>query len=284
MKANQAVYPVRTMCRVLKVSASGFYAWQVRQPSARSLADASLLERIAAIHERSYRTYGAPRVHAELAEQGVGVGCKRIARLMRGARLVGASRRGKFVRTTVRGENRRPYPDLVDRDFAADAADRLWVADITYIPTWAGFLFLAVVMDAYSRRIIGWSMAEHLRTELVLDALEMAVEQRKPESVVHHSDQGSQYTSLAFGLRCKEANIRPSVGSTGDAYDNAMCESFFATLECELLARRRFPTKAEARMAIFHFIEGWYNPHRRHSGIGHLSPINYERKMMQLAA
>ena len=166
------------------------------------------------------------------------------------------------------------------RDFTADAPDRLWVADITYIPTWAGFLYLAVVLDAFSRRVVGWSMANHLRTQLVLDALDMALWQRRPDGVIHHSDQGSQYTSLAFGKRCRDAGVRPSTGSVGDCYDNAMCESFFATLECELLERRRFRSHAEARMAVFEFIEGWYNPRRRHSAIGYQSPVNYERSQL----
>jgi putative transposase len=165
-------------------------------------------------------------------------------------------------KTTERGNHEAP----VGRD-RAQAGER-----------WAGFLFLAVVLDAFSRRIVGWSMAEHLRAELVLAALNMALGQRRATDVVHHSDHGTQYTSIAFGLRCKEAGVRPSMGSVGDAYDNAMCESFFATLECELLARRRFATKAEARMAVFEFIEGWYNPNRRHSGLGQISPIEFERR------
>jgi putative transposase len=196
---------------------------------------------------------------------------------MRRAGLEGASRRRKTW-TTRRDRDARPAPDLVERDFAAGGPDRLWVADITYIPTWAGFLYLAVVVDAWSRRIVGWSMATHLRTELVLDALNMALWQRRPEEVIHHSDQGSQYTSIAFGLRCQEAGVRPSMGSVADCYDNAMCESFFATLECELLDRRRFRTQVEARMSVFDFIEGWYNPHRRHSSLDYASPIEYERK------
>ena len=191
--------------------------------------------------------------------------------------LEGVSRR-KWVTTTIRDAEARPAADLVERLFCADAPNRLWVADITYIPTWVGFLYLAVVLDAFSRRIVGWAMAEHLRTELVLAALNMAIGQRRSGGVVHHSDHGTQYTSIAFGLRCKEAGVRPSMGSVGDAYDNAMAESFFATLECELLARRRFATKAEARMAVFESIEGWYNPNRRHSGLGQISPIEFERR------
>ena len=207
------------------------------------------------------------------------MGRKRVARLMRRAGLRGISRR-KGTRTTIRDARTRPAPDLVERDFTADAPDRLWIADITYIPTWAGFLFLAVVLDAFSRRVVGWSMANHLRTGLVLDALDMALWQRRPDGVIHHSDQGSQYTSIAFGQRCHDAGVRPSTGSVGDCYDNAMCESFFATLECELLQRRRFRSHAEARMAVFEFIEGWYNPRRRHSAIGYLSPVNYERSKL----
>jgi putative transposase len=224
-------------------------------------------------------TYGAPRVHAQLRADGEKHGRKRIARLMRMAGLVGASRRRAGVTTTRRDKEARPAPDLVDRNFVAVRPNQLWVADITFVPTASGFLYLAVVLDAWSRKIVGWSMANHLRAELVVDALEMAIGQRRPGDVIHHSDQGSQYTSLAFGKRCQEAGVRPSTGSVGDAYDNAMCESFFATLECELLDRRRFMSQAEARMACFSFIEGWYNPVRLHSALGYQSPIAYELAM-----
>ncbi|QDE68578.1 transposase [Myxococcus xanthus] len=240
-------------------------------------ADAGLSERIRAIHAMSDGTYGVPRIHAELAAEGVHIGRKRVARLMRAARLEGVSRR-RWCVTTTRDERVRPAPDLVDRKFVAPGPDQLWVADITYIPTHAGFLYLAVVLDAWSRKVVGWAMAGHLKTQLVVQALDMAVGQRQPQSVVHHSDQGTQYTSIGFGLRCKEAGVRPSMGSVGDAYDNAMCESFFATLECELLARRRFTSHAEARMAVFRFIEGWYNPLRRHSALDYESPAGYEKK------
>jgi putative transposase len=177
----------------------------------------------------------------------------------------------------VRDRAAKPAPDLIERNFTVAAPNRLWVADISYIPTWAGFLYLAVVLDAFSRKMVGWAMETHLRTELVLAALNMALGQRRPAEVIHHSDHGSQYTAFAFGKRCDEAGVRPSMGSVGDCFDNAMCESFFATLECELLDRRRFKTQIEARMAIFEFIEGWYNPHRRHSALDYLSPIDYER-------
>jgi putative transposase len=177
----------------------------------------------------------------------------------------------------VRDPKARPAPDLVERNFAAERRDQLWVADITYISTAAGFLYLAVVVDAWSRRVVGWSMATHLRSELVLAALNMALDQRRPEAVIHHSDQGTQYTSVAFGQRCRAAGVRPSMGSVGDCFDNAMCESFFATLECELLDRRRFRNPVEARMAVFEFLEGWYNLHRRHSALGYLSPAEFEK-------
>ena len=203
------------------------------------------------------------------------MGCKRVARLMREEGLAGGSRR-RGTRTTRPEPGRRAAADRVERRFHAEAPDRLWVADIPDVPTWAGFVFLAVVLDVYSRRIVGWAMADPLRTELVLEALNMAVSQRRPEETIHHSDQGSQYTSLAFGKRCREMGVRPSTGSAGDCYDNAMAESFFATLECELIARRSFHTRAEARMAQFDFIEGWYNPHRRHSALGYLSPNDFE--------
>jgi putative transposase len=174
--------------------------------------------------------------------------------------------------------------DLVDRKFYADGPNRLWVADITYIPTWSGFLYLAMVLDVYSRRIVGWSMETHLKTELIVAALDMAVTQRRPDAVIHHSDRGCQYTSYAFGKRCREAGVMPSVGSAGDAYDNAMAESFFATLERELLNRRRFKSQAEAKMAVFEYIEGWYNLHRRHSALGYRSPVNFERAHQREAA
>jgi putative transposase len=230
------MHSIATMCRVLGVSPGGYYARLKRPPSARARADGELSARIAELHRRSRSTYGAPRIHAELAVQGIRVGCKRVARLMRAARLYGASRR-QWVTTTVRDRAARPAPDLVERNFSAPAPNRLWVADITYIPTWAGFLYLAVVLDVFSRKIVGWAMETYLRTELVLKALNMALGQRRPVGVIHHSDQGSQYTSLAFGKRCAAAGVRPSMGSVGDCFDNAMCESFFATLECELLDR-----------------------------------------------
>ena len=277
MSEHRAVHSVATLCRVLEVSASGYYAWQKRSPSKRSVDDAVLQAEIEAIHRRSRATYGTPRVHAELRAEGTRVSRKRVARLMRRAGLEGASRR-KRAWTTKRDREARPAPDLVDRDFSSEGPDRLWVADITYIPTQSGFLYLAVVLDAWSRRIVGWAMATHLRTELVLNALNMAIGQRRPEAVIHHSDQGCQYTSIAFGKRCQELGVRPSMGSVGDCFDNAMCESFFASLECELIDRSTFRSRREARIAVFHWIEAWYNPLRRHSGIDRMSPVNFERR------
>jgi putative transposase len=276
VSAHRAVYPIATMCRVLGVSTSGYYAWSARAPSARTRSDGALIEQIDAIHATSRGTYGSPRIHAELTATGSAVGRKRVARLMKVAGLRGVCRR-RFVTTTVR-DGARQAPDLVDRSFVATAPDVLWVADITYVPTWSGFLYLAIVLDVFSRRVVGWSMSTTLRTELVLAALDMALAVRKPRGVIHHSDQGSQYTSLAFGKRCREMAVRPSMGSVGDAYDNAMAESFFATLECELLARHRFKAQADARLAVFEFIEGFYNPRRRHSAIGYLSPNEFERR------
>ena len=265
------------MCALLGVSASGYYAWSRRPQSQQAQGDKELLAHIRSIHERSRGTYGAPRIHAELVASGIPISRKRVARLMREAGLQGASRR-RWVTTTMRDKKVRPAPDLVERNFSAEGRDRLWVADITYIPTGAGFLYLAVVVDAWSRRVVGWSMASHLRSELVLEALNMAVEQRRPEGVIHHSDQGTQYTSIAFGARCHQAGVRPSMGSVGDCFDNALCESFFATLECELLERQRFKTPAEAQRAIFEYMESWYNPRRRHSSLRYLSPAEFERQ------
>jgi len=277
MSEHWAVHRIATMSRLLGVSASGYYAWKLREPSARKKANQGLLARLHTIHAMSRETYGAPRMIEELRAEGAAVGHNRVARLMRQAGLVGASRR-KGCWTTRRNKDARPAPDLVERHFVADAPDKLWVADITYISTWTGFLFLAVVLDVFSRRVVGWAMANHLRTELIVAALDMAVARRRPQDVIHHSDQGCQYTSIAFGARCRDAGVRPSMGSVGDCFDNAMCESFFATFECELLVKHKFHTQAQAVPVVFDYIEGWYNTHRRHSSIDYLSPIAFERR------
>jgi putative transposase len=279
VERQKAHYRVATMCRVLGVSTSGYYAWRSRPASPRSIADEVLTETIKEIHDRSRGTYGAPRIWFELRDDhGIFCGQKRVHRLMARAGIQGVHRR-KRVTTTRRDERTAPAPDLLERDFTATRPDAKWVADITYVPTWAGFLYLAVVIDCFSRKIVGWSMRDDLTTRLVLDALEMAIGCRRPgKGVVHHSDQGTQYGSYAFGRRCRLAGIMPSMGSVGDAYDNAAAESFFATLECELIDRETFQSRTEARMAVFDFIEAFYNPRRRHSACGQLSPVEFERR------
>ena len=282
MKAHQGQYPIATMCRLLEVSTSGYYAWRDRAPSARQQADAVLTERIRQIHRDSKGSYGAPMIHQELLDQGVKVGRKRVARLMKAAGLQGVTRR-KWVTTTQREPAARPAPDLLGRDFTASGPDQRWVADITYLPTWSGFLYLAIVLDVWSRRIVGWAMATHRRSDLVLQALEMAVQQRQAAGVIHHSDQGCQYTSKAFTDRCQLLGVTRSMGSVGDAFDNAMAESFFATLKAELVQRRCFHTPEQARRELFDWIEGWYNTRRRHSSLGYHSPIAYERAHREAA-
>jgi putative transposase len=275
--AEKTNHAVKMMCRVLGVSRSGFHAWQRRAPSARSLEDRALAARIEEIHTGSMKTYGSPRVHAELRlEDGVRVGRKRVERLMREAGLSGQlkRRRGK---TTIRVQGVRTAPDLVERDFSPSEPNRLWVADITYIRTWEGWLYLASVMDCYSRRIVGWALADHLRAEIVVDALEMAVARRRPDpGLVHHSDQGGQYTSLVFTRRCRSVGIDVSMGSRGDCFDNSAMESFHATLKKDLIHRHSWPIKAEARTAVFDYIEAFYNRRRRHSRLGMRSPLDFE--------
>ena len=275
-------HKIATMCRVLGVSTSGYYAWRGRRPSQRALEDAVLTETITAIHKDSRGTYGSPRVHAELRDDhGVRCATKRVARLMALAKLQGVHRR-RWTTTTRPDHTMAPAPDLVERKFTATRPDELWVSDITYVPTWAGFLYLAVVVDVFSRRVVGWAMASHLRAELVIEALDMAVWNRRPlGGVIHHSDQGCQYTSVEFGRRCREAGVRPSMGSVGDCFDNAMCESFFATLECELIDRSTFHNRGDARVSVFDFIEAFYNPRRRHSSLGMISPTEFERRWRQ---
>ena len=279
IEAHKAKHRVGVMCRTLKVSKSGFYGWRGRAPSARAKADALLSERIALIHRDSRETYGAPRIHFELRMLGIRCGRKRVARLMREAGVFGCGGRRRKARTTLRPhtEGTPPAPDLVKRNFTPGAPDRLWVADITYVRAWEGWLYLAFVLDTYSRRIVGWSMANHLRTELVLDAVNMAIYTRRPQpGLIHHSDRGSQYTSVEFGSRLKEAGLLPSMGSVADAYDNSMAESFVSTLKRELIHRHPWPSRQIARTAIFEYIEGFYNTRRRHSALGHLSPLEYE--------
>jgi putative transposase len=276
IEAERATHSVPMLCRLLGVSRSGYYTWRNRPPSERSRFDAVLSEKIEMIHRNSRATYGAPRVHAELSAIGICCGRKRVARLMRRAKLRGCMR-GRRMSTTHRISLRQAAPDLVGRNFASEEPDRLWVADITYVSSTEGFVYLAFILDACSRRIVGWSMATHLRTELVVDALQMAIARRKPApGLVHHSDRGVQYTSLSFGRRLEDEGLVPSMGRVGSAYDNALAESFVATLKTELLYRSSWPTRLVARTAIFEYIEGFYNTRRRHSALGYLSPAEFE--------
>ncbi len=279
MRAYRAEFPIAAMCRVLGLSTSGYYDWLKRPLSTRSREDARLRRRMRAIWEESRRTYGRPRMVEALRAEGEFAGERRVARLMRleGIRGVGGAKRRSSARRGGRRE--RVAPDLAERNFSVDGPNRLWVADITQARTRAGWLYLAVVVDAWSRRVVGWSTGKRPKGSLATEALSMAVQARRPKpGVVHHSDQGSQYTSLEFGERCREAGVKRSVGSVGDAYDNAMCESFFATLKRELISRRRFRTRREARREIFDYIEGLYSTRRLHSSLGYASPVEYEAR------
>lgn len=283
---ERARYDVSLLARVLGVSRAGYYAWKQRRPSARAVVDAELGDLIGRIHAGTEGIYGAPRVHAELRlEHGILVGCKRVARLMRENGLRGADGKRGGPRTTTRDPVRPSAPDLVDRDFARAEPNRLWVCDLKYVQTGQGFLFLAAVQDVFSRRIIGWSMRDNLQAELVLDALGMAVSSRGNEAagVVAHSDHGSQYTSLVYGTYAQHSAIDLSMGSVGDPWDNALAETFFASLEKELLRRERFATREQARIRIFWYIECFYNTRRRHSSLDYLSPTDYEQRHQQEA-
>ena len=267
---------VAVACRMLQVSTSGYYEWRGRAPSARAVADAALSQQIVEIHAMSRQTYGVPRMYAELRlGRDIHCGRKRIARLMKLAHLHGIYRR--------RSKHHRPLPavhdDLVRRRFVADAPNRLWLTDITEHPTREGKVYCAAVLDVYSRRIVGWSIADHLRAELVVDALEMARWRRRPPpgQTVVHSDRGTQYTSWAFGHRLRAAGLLGSMGRVGAAADNAMMESFWGTLQLELLDSQRWDTRRELASAVFEWIEGWYNPRRRHTSIDDRSPVEYER-------
>lgn len=275
--AEKANYPIAVLCRMFGVTRQGYYAWRNRPPCNRRIVDAAYLAVIKKIHNESRSTYGAPRVHAELIDDyNIRCGRKRVARLMTQAGLVGCHRRRR-VWTTRRDESAAPAPDRVKRDFSAAGPNELWVADITYVPTWAGFGYLATVLDVYSRRIVGWSYADHIRTTLIIDAINMAVDQRRPPpGLIHHSDQGTQYTSIDFGRRCRQAGIDLSMGSVGDCYDNAMAESFFASLETELLYQHKFRNHTDARYEIMRYLD-WYNHRRRHSALHMQSPVNYEQ-------
>jgi len=275
--AQKAKYSVVCMCRVLEVAPSGYYAWCARTPSSRAHANRVLLEQIRGIHQRSRGTYGAPRVHAELRERQQPVSRKRVARLMRSVGLVGRPPR-RFRRTTL-ADQHVAAQDLVQRHFTAAAPDQMWFGDITYIRTWQGWLYLAVLLDAYSRKVVGWAMADHLRTELASGALDMALKTRRPKpGLIHHTDRGVQYTSAAYRQVLHAHQVAQSVGKPGTCWDNAVAESFFATLKTELVYRHTWPTHHAAKQAVFEFIAGWYNQHRRHSALGYRSPAAVEQR------
>ncbi len=280
--AERAAHSILIMCRVLEVSRSGYHAWTRRPPGPRAVEDARLSARIRELHAKRRGVYGSPRIWSDLTvDDGERIGRKRVERLMRQAGLSGLITK-KWKATTIRVPGVRVADDLLDRNFAAGAPNRCWVADITYLRTWQGWLYLVAVQDLYSRRIVGWAMADHLRAELVTDALEMALARRRPKrGLVWHSDQGSQFVSLAFGQKARAAGIAQSMGSKGDCYDNAVAESFFATLKKELINRRSWPAKAELRTEVFDYIEIFYNRERRHSTLGQRSPADYERLTLE---
>lgn len=280
--AEKTVYGVRPLCRVLGVSKSAYYEHRRREggPSAADEADAHEAHQARAAWADHRRVYGARRLTAELRHRGLAWNRKKVARLMRLSGIEGAHRRrrGKYGK---RSASTATAPDLVERQFTASAPNKLWVADITYLRTWEGFLYLAVVIDACSRKVVGWAMADHLRTELVLDAVGMAIFTRKPDpGLIHHTDRGSQYTAYEFGRTLRTSGILASMGRVGSAFDNAMAETFFATLKTELVYRRSWPTRHELEMEVFSYLQGFYNPRRRHSRLGNLSPSDYEQQFV----
>lgn len=282
IETEKATYPVTLLCTVLGVSRSGFYAWRQRPLSERAQADAALTRCIVTIHQESHGTYGVPRVHVELQEQGNRVGRNRVWRLMRAAKLAGRVRGRRTVPTTVRDPNASPAPNIVEQQFDQPGPDRLWVGDITYVPTKEGWLYLAVLLDAWSRKVIGWAMADHLRTELPLAALRMALAGRRPAPgrLVHHTDRGCQYTSEAYGTVLTSRAITPSMSRRGNCYDNALAESFFGTFKAEALPRDGWANRTEAQRAIFYWLEVFYNRRRRHSSLGYRSPVDYETQQL----
>jgi putative transposase len=279
---EKARYPVNLLCRLVKVSRSGYYAWAKRPPSRRNLADEVLAEQIHGFYTASRRTYGAPRIHDDLRDAGVQVGRKRVARIMRERDWQGVHRRS-WRHVTTADPAAAPAPDLLDRDFTATAPNQKWVADVTYVPTVMGWLYLAVVLDVFSRRIVGWSIDTSRKTRLVCDAVAMAVTNRggTVAGVIHHSDKGAEYTSRDLELALRRCGALPSMGSVADCFDNSMAEAFFATLETELFwaqPRRRFDSHREAKLAIFDYIEVFYNRQRRHTSIGSIPPITLEAR------
>jgi putative transposase len=278
IEAEKAEHTISRLCSVLGVTRAGYYAWRQRGPSLRQLGDDELEKLIVTIYDGSHQTYGAVRINDELREEHqIRVGRKRVARLMRQRGIKGIPGQGRTRRTTIPDGKAPPAPDLVERNFTAKQPNALWLADVTYVPTLEGWLFLGVVMDMYSRKIVGWSMRDDLKADLVVDALAMAITRRRPPAgLIHHSDRGSQYTSLAFGKTLRESGLLASMGSRGDAFDNAACESCISTLKRESIKRHRYQSRDQARLSIFQYIETFYNPRRRHSALGGISPDEYE--------
>ena len=277
---------VRLMCRVLEVKAKSYYAWRKRSPSAHAIADERLMLNVRIAHAASHGTYGAPRVLRDLRDAGLHVGQKRVARLMRTAGLRGCAPRRRSVRTTDSTHAYPLAPNVLQRAFDAQGVrvNQVWVSDLTYVPTREGWLFLAVVLDLASRRVVGWAMRESLEAELAISALRMALLTRQPPAgLIHHSDRGVQYACTEYRTLLEQRGIRASMSRRGDCWDNAVAESFFATLEVELLARYTWPTRELARRAIFQYIEGWYNRTRRHSTLNYLSPMQYEQQPVSAA-
>jgi transposase InsO family protein len=270
-------FPVTRMCKELDVSPSGYYAWRHRPPSAREMANQELVRRIEAVYHDSDGTYGSPRIYYDLKEQGLACSKNRIARLMR-LRGLRAKQVGRYKSTTRRNKAHRAAPNLLGRDFSAERPDHKWLTDITYIPTGEGWLYLAAILDLYTRRIVGWAMAERMTAALTISALKMAIRQRQPgDGLIHHSDQGSQYTDSAYQALLTDHGIQVSMNGVGTWYDNAPMESFFGTLKSELVHHRVYHTREQARPDLFYYIEAFYNRRRRHSSLGYLSPETYER-------
>jgi transposase InsO family protein len=280
IEAQKAVFPINLMCKVLEVTRSGYYAWRAREESEHSRRDRELTVKIRAFHEQSRRTYGSPRIHADLKEDGEAVGRKRVARIMQQEGLSGQAPRA-FRKTTDSKHNLPVADNIVDRNFDPEAPNQVWAADISYVRTWEGWLYLAVVLDLYSRRVVGWAVADHMRTELALDALMMAFDQRQPPTgLTHHSDRGSQYASHAYRAALDARGAVASMSRKGDCWDNSVVESFFGTLKEDLLYRHPWPTKAETKRAITEYIACFYNSHRRHKYIDNIAPMEYERRAL----
>lgn len=277
--AEKANFPIAKLCKVLRVTRSGFYAWRARDESTHKKRDRFLAAKVRAAHEASRGVYGSPRIHRELKDDGENVGRKRVARLMREEGLSGQAPR-RFRKTTDSGHDQPVAENLLKRNFAPEAPDLVWATDITYLRTWEGWLYLAVVIDLFSRRVVGWAIADHMRTELAVDALVMAINQRQPApGLIHHSDRGSQYASNTYQAVLKEHGMLCSMSRKGDCWDNAVAESFFGTLKDELIHRDVWPTMAKTKSAVVEYIACFYNPHRRHSYIDNISPMEYEKRM-----